>query len=122
MDDIQAKLKEMSQLYSGLPEVSAAAPVKKEEVKVEEVKKPKRIKIKPPPPPGVSRITSRSEATLYVRSTMAELRNDAAKREEFASRVAQIEASQRRGTNELIRANVGHLTRGLWMQCSSLSG
>lgn len=106
VNDITAMLKESSDLYAGGQRRLAPVPKKEEE----EAKKPKPKARGAPsgtkPPKAESRISSRSEATLYVRTMLAELRQDEQKRQDFESKCAQIlEEQGRNGMSEKIKAN-----------------
>lgn len=107
LNDISAMLKSKEELYSAGGKVAAVKPAAAE--KKEDKSKPKsksKRELRPEPPPGGSRITSRSEAKLYVRSMLAELRVDEYKRQQFEVRVSNILAEQDKGVHtEKIKEN-----------------
>lgn len=108
VDDIQSMLKEMNTLYSGGREGRPAPVAKKEEPKKEEPKRERRRQTQPPrepPKPGQSRITSRSAAKLYVRTTLERLREDDMERSQFANRVDALVAAEKTGPQVLIKQN-----------------
>ena len=110
VDDIQTMLKEMNTLYSGAKAGAPAPPPpeKKEEPKKEQAKKAPRRAAAPPkeaPAPGLSRITSRSEAKLYVHTMMQKLREDDMERAQFMTRIDAMVADEKKGNRPVIMEN-----------------
>jgi hypothetical protein len=116
VSDISAMLRESSALYAGAQSRLAPVPKKEDEEAAKKAKpkaKPSRSGAAAGPSSadgiggGSSRISSRSEATLYVREMLDSLRSDDGKRQQFESKVAAILEEQGKGlATEKIRANV----------------
>ena len=109
VDDISAMLKESAQLYApaGRParavDVSTDATAKEGDKPKKTIAKKAIVKKED----SGSRIGSKSEATLYVRSMLSELRADADKRQQFGAKVEAILEEQHRGLRtEKIKHNV----------------
>lgn len=112
-DDIKGLLRDATRVYGepGASESKSVAPAParaEDEAKGKTPKSKKRSEPRPEPPKRVPRSEEghdrgKSEAQLYVRRTLAELREDGWKREQFAQHVATL---MRVPDQSLVKANV----------------